>query len=76
MTSGCPTDPERGLPGRAAELALLDSAVRGWSAGRPQLVEISGEPGIGKSALLDALAGRCAAAGGLVLTGRDRKSVV
>jgi DNA-binding CsgD family transcriptional regulator len=70
VTSGCPTDPERGLPGRAAELALLDTAVRGWSAGRAQLVEISGEPGIGKSALLDALAGRCAAAGGLVLTGR------
>jgi DNA-binding CsgD family transcriptional regulator len=74
VTSGCPTDPERGLPGRAAELGLLDAAVRGWSAGRAQLVEISGEPGIGKSALLDALAGRCAAAGGLVLTGRAAPS--
>ncbi len=70
MTSDCPADPASPLPGRGPEHALLDAAVRGWSAGRAQFVEISGDPGIGKSALLQALAARCASAGALVLTGR------
>ncbi|HEX6021854.1 MAG TPA: AAA family ATPase, partial [Solirubrobacter sp.] len=41
--------------GRAAELARLRAAWREASAGRAQLVLVSGEPGVGKTRLVDEL---------------------
>lgn len=56
--------------GREAECAAFDTALEAVLRGGRELVEISGDPGIGKSRLLDALAGRAAARGLAVLTGR------
>ncbi|HEX7968483.1 MAG TPA: AAA family ATPase, partial [Stellaceae bacterium] len=47
-----PPDPSR-LAGRAAELAALARAFDDARSGRRQVVFVSGEPGIGKSALID-----------------------
>jgi DNA-binding CsgD family transcriptional regulator len=58
------------LIGRAAELTELDRGLDRLSAGRPWFVQILGEPGIGKSRLLQELARRANARGFLVLTGR------
>ncbi len=58
------------LIGRAAELAELDGALDRVAAGRPWFVQIVGEPGIGKSRLVQELARRAKARGFLVLTGR------
>jgi DNA-binding CsgD family transcriptional regulator len=58
------------LIGRAAELAELDRGLDRLSAGQPWFVQIFGEPGIGKSRLLQELARRAKARGFLVLTGR------
>ena len=44
------------LAGRAAQLRTLESALIEAIAGRGSLVVLSGEAGIGKSALVDALA--------------------
>ena len=38
--------------GRAGELAFLDAEMRAARAGRPRVVVIDGEPGVGKSSLL------------------------
>src|SRR4029077_7964766 len=43
-----------GLVGRAAELAELARAFAAARAGRRQVVFVTGEPGIGKTALADA----------------------
>lgn len=43
--------------GRQAELEALDTALRGAVAGRPSTVLISGPPGIGKTALVQAMLG-------------------
>ena len=56
------------LIGRARELGLLDRALDEVRAGGTRAVAIVGEAGIGKSALLDALAARAAPL--RVLTGR------
>ncbi len=58
------------LVGRARELAALGAALERLAHGRPGWVWARGEPGIGKSRLLDELAARADAAGHLVLTGR------
>jgi len=58
------------LIGRSAELAELDGALDRLAAGRPWFVQIVGEPGIGKSRLLQELARRASARGFLVLSGR------
>ena len=58
-----------GLFGREAELAEVDSAVAAAQAGL-EVVALTGEPGIGKSALLAELAERAAGAGLSVLDGR------
>lgn len=55
------------LFGREPELRLLDAAADEAAAGRGSAILIEGEPGIGKSALLDALAARCARLGMRVL---------
>ena len=60
----------RPLVGREAELAALDLALAHVDAGRPQALGILGEPGIGKSRLLDELGRRAAERGHLVLAGR------
>lgn len=62
--------PSDTLVGRTAELAELGSAVQGASAGRGQLVLLSGEAGVGKTALIEATAEHAREAGLLVLRGR------
>jgi len=47
-----------GLNGRRAECAVLDRLVDQVRAGQSQALVIRGEPGVGKSALLDYLAGQ------------------
>ncbi|NDZ94521.1 AAA family ATPase [Streptomyces sp. SID6673] len=59
------------LIGRVDELAVLHRAVLGSLHGPGGIVVVEGEPGAGKTALLDAAAGRAAAAADLtVLWGR------
>jgi DNA-binding CsgD family transcriptional regulator len=57
------------LVGRAPELARLADA-RCRLAHGPVVVELVGEPGMGKTSLLDVLGEQMDAAGGLVFTGR------
>lgn len=56
------------LVGRATELAVLDDFVRGSASGGGALL-LTGEPGVGKSALLDAAVGMAAACGTRVIRG-------
>ena len=58
------------LVGREAELARLDMAVNETVAGQGGLVLVSGEPGIGKTRLVEEVAARAAQAGALVAWGR------
>ena len=60
----------RSLVGRDHELAELDVALDQLAAGEPWFVQISGEPGIGKSRLLAELCHRGEERGYLVLEGR------
>ncbi|HET6918885.1 MAG TPA: AAA family ATPase, partial [Jiangellaceae bacterium] len=55
-----PEDPEDLLVGRDAELAILEAAVGQLADGRGAVVEVVGEPGIGKSRLVDEAVGRTA----------------
>src|SRR4051812_7498569 len=57
------------LLGREAELAEVDRLATDVLAGRGRALVVLGEAGIGKTALLDALAERCGS-GGLVLRAR------
>jgi DNA-binding SARP family transcriptional activator len=56
--------------GRARELAALDAGLADALAGRGRIVLIAGEPGIGKSRLIDELAARARAQDVQVLVGR------
>ena len=58
------------LLGRVRELTELERALDRLQSGEPWIVQIVGEPGIGKSRLLSELARRAAARGYLVLEGR------
>src|SRR5437667_753830 len=49
-----------GLTGRLSECRVLDRFVAGVRAGEGQALVVRGEPGVGKTALLDYLAGRAA----------------
>jgi ATP/maltotriose-dependent transcriptional regulator MalT len=60
----------RGLVGRTHEVAALETALDRLAAGKPWLLEIVGEPGIGKSRLLAELCRRGEDRGYLVLDGR------
>ena len=40
------------LVGRRDEVATIERALRGLAAGGPGVIEIAGEPGIGKSRLI------------------------
>jgi DNA-binding CsgD family transcriptional regulator len=67
------TDPPTAGPplrGRAAELAALDDALDAIGEGRSRFVFFGGEPGIGKSRLLEELSQRADARGYQVLAGR------
>jgi predicted ATPase len=57
------------LVGRDAELERLAAAVATARAGQGKLVLVSGEPGIGKTAILAALADLAAAAGARIVSG-------
>ncbi|MEV4312677.1 AAA family ATPase [Actinocrispum sp. NPDC049592] len=59
------------LAGRGREVAALTAALA-RIGGQPWVVEVVGEPGIGKTRLLDELVERARAAELLVLTGRGR----
>src|SRR5580658_6451930 len=50
--------PAAGLTGRLSERGVLDRFVAGVQAGEGQALVVRGEPGVGKTALLDYLAGR------------------
>src|SRR3954467_7053987 len=50
--------------GRTAELAELEGALTDAAAGRPSLVFVAGESGVGKTRILDEAAPRARAAGG------------
>lgn len=58
------------LPGRAAALAALDEARREALAGRGGVALVSGEPGIGKTRVLDTFAAAAREAGARVLAVR------
>ena len=58
------------IVGRARELALLETLLRAAGRGRGGAVDVTGEPGVGKTRLLAELAARAAQDGWLVLTGR------
>src|SRR5438045_8684733 len=55
--------------GRTAELAELEAALTDAAAGRPSLVFVAGESGVGKTRLLDEAARRAKPAGGRLLAG-------
>lgn len=46
-----------GLRGRRSECAVLDRLIEAARAGESRALVVSGEPGVGKTALLDYLAG-------------------
>ncbi|MER8182212.1 LuxR family transcriptional regulator [Kitasatospora sp. NPDC094015] len=60
------------LPGRQDELGALARAVEQFGAGRGAVLEIVGDPGIGKTALLNRLAALAADRGAAVLRARAR----
>ena len=55
--------------GRADELGSLERVLDGLDSGCPGAIELTGEPGIGKTRLLRELAARAGARGYLVLSG-------
>jgi DNA-binding SARP family transcriptional activator len=71
-TDGEPVPVRAGAPfvGRQRELAELDAALEQSLGGHGGVVLVSGEPGIGKSRLMDELAARARARGAPVLVGR------
>jgi predicted ATPase len=58
------------LAGRQAESEVIAQALGRLADGRPQVVELTGDPGIGKTRLLTELARQAAERGFLVLDGR------
>jgi RecA/RadA recombinase len=63
FTISCYEIPVRLLLGRDRELAALERALQGAALGRGDMTRLTGEPGIGKSQLADALADRAATRG-------------
>ena len=58
---------------RGWELSVIDDAVAAAAAGSGDVLAIEGEPGVGKTALLEALGRRAAEAGMTVLSARGRE---
>jgi ABC-type transporter Mla maintaining outer membrane lipid asymmetry ATPase subunit MlaF len=52
-----------GLTDRLGERGVLDQLIDGVRAGGSEVLVVRGEPGVGKSVLLDYLAGRASGAG-------------
>jgi DNA-binding SARP family transcriptional activator len=70
---GAPVAQARELPplvGRRVELAAIEERVAAAVEGRAPILFVLGEPGIGKTRLLEELAARARAAKGVVLAGR------
>jgi DNA-binding SARP family transcriptional activator len=66
-----------GLVGRSRELEVLHEAAKRVDAGERQVVLVSGEPGVGKTALAAYVGSECHARGAAVLYGRcDEEMVV
>jgi DNA-binding SARP family transcriptional activator len=65
-----PPAPDRRLVGRSDELAALDGVLTAALVAGPAAALLVGEPGIGKSRLLEEVAERAAARGFAVLAGR------
>jgi predicted ATPase/DNA-binding winged helix-turn-helix (wHTH) protein len=65
---GAPAPSSRGMVGRVAELAELERRLTRALIGRCQIMFVVGEPGIGKTTLLDMFADRHAANGELAYT--------
>jgi DNA-binding CsgD family transcriptional regulator len=57
------------LVGRAAEVARLNAALERAAAGRPAIVVVAGEAGVGKTRLVAGLLGRAGERGAVALTG-------
>jgi tetratricopeptide (TPR) repeat protein len=79
-SGGAPTGPPAPRPprttgshlvGRTAELRILDGAIEDALAGAPGVVEVVGEPGIGKTRLLGELGERARQRGFVSLAGRS-----
>ncbi|MEV5503687.1 BTAD domain-containing putative transcriptional regulator [Nonomuraea fuscirosea] len=64
------TQPATGLVGRTEELAVLRRATESALAGGSGLVVVDGEPGVGKTRLLEEIAAEAEARGALVVWGR------
>lgn len=62
------------LVGRGREVEEVEAALDRLGAGEPWLIQVFGEPGIGKSRLLSELAVRAEGRGYLVLDGRAAES--
>jgi DNA-binding CsgD family transcriptional regulator/tetratricopeptide (TPR) repeat protein len=60
---------ERPLVGRERELGMIDTAVETVADGRTSVTLIAGEPGIGKTRLLDEVAARASTRGATILRG-------
>ena len=60
-----------GLVGRDAEWDRLTRAWRDAASGRPQLVVVAGEPGVGKTRLVEEFAAWCAHQGAVVAPARS-----
>jgi len=60
----------RPIVGRAEEMAILRQAVRSARAGSSGLVVVEGEPGVGKTRLLEQIAAEAGSGGALVVWGR------
>ncbi|MGJ6121288.1 BTAD domain-containing putative transcriptional regulator [Mycolicibacterium sp. Y3] len=65
-----PTEPFSGLVGRRDELALLRQAVHAAVHGRTGLVVVEGEPGVGKTRLLQEIADEAGAGDAAIVWGR------
>src|SRR5687767_6210320 len=63
------TQPDGQIVGRTAELDAIERAVAALRAGTAGAVAIAGEPGMGKTRLLEELAARADTAGSIVLRG-------
>ena len=69
-TDHVPDEQQSAFVGRQAELSVLVDALRDALAGHGRVVLVGGEPGIGKSRLVEELAAHARALGADVLTGR------
>lgn len=69
-TVDVPVDAPATLPGRRAERELLDRALAGARRGRPTVVAVEGEAGIGKTAIVETWLDSLDAGSALVVVGR------